>query len=224
MATNGVKVQIGVQDELGQPSSNYVEATASEKERHDSDAKVTMNPRESQSEVADHIYTLPDKVSLSLIFTHQNVQTFVNGADGTPRDLEVSDQAKLSPDDVYNRLRDYRVQNNLLFLVTATRVYSNMAITKIGLQKDVKTANILKINLTLVQLETVEALREESTISIRPPKKDKKKKEAEELAEAEKKKKKDKTVLFSAAENTGVSEALDDIRKKAEEAFKYTGN
>ena len=92
-------------------------------EDHESDVEITSNPIETGSEVNDHAYIKPKKVT-----------------------LEVADSNAAL---VYNALIAFQETRVPFYMVTGLRIYRNMLISSIKAKRDKDTSRILRATISL---------------------------------------------------------------------------
>lgn len=92
-------------------------------EDHESDVEITSNPIETGSEVNDHAYIKPKKVT-----------------------LEVADNNAAI---AYNALVAFQETRVPFYMVTGLRIYRNMLISSVRAQRDKDTSKILRATVTL---------------------------------------------------------------------------
>jgi len=129
-----------------------IEFDANLSESHNWTNDVTTNPVENGSTVADHIISLPDKITLTGFITNAPLSL------GQKSDSETSVDDKKVDDRVdaaIGKLRDLMDNKMIVTVFTKYLVYPNMAITAISFPRNSSSGDAIEVNIDFVKLNLV---------------------------------------------------------------------
>lgn len=136
--------------------SVQLEVTVSE--RHTMRSQVTQDPVEDGATITDHIYLEPDRITLEGMVSDTPVALFgglLTGGFGAYRSLST-----------FEALRQIRDQRLLVTVVTAYRIYTDMAMQTLDIPRDAATGQSIRFQCELIKVikaasETVEVPEDE---------------------------------------------------------------
>jgi len=112
------------------------------KENHSGSVRVTEHPVQGGSNISDHAYNLPDKLTIEVLVS-DSVQPIVAGQ------FASSKTKSISAYEVIRKLKEKRV---LVSVRTRLHYYTNMIIENMSVSDDYKSANSLRCTVSLRQV------------------------------------------------------------------------
>ena len=112
------------------------------KENHVGSVRVTEHPVQGGSNISDHAYNLPDKLTIEVLVS-DSVQPIVAGQ------FASSKTKSISAYEVIRKLKEKRV---LVSVRTRLHYYTNMIIENMSVSDDYKSANSLRCTVSLRQV------------------------------------------------------------------------
>ncbi len=128
--------------------------------------EVTRHPVESGAAITDHSYRVPSRIELDCGWSNagasaalNNLQSYLTGTGGSAAALangqmNGSDYASR----VYSQLLALQQSRQIFSVTTTFRTYNNMLIESIDVERDQKSANILRCVATCTEILTVSAI------------------------------------------------------------------
>ena len=138
LAPNISEVQTG---DFGEVTVGYY-FDAFTKENHVGSVRVTEHPVQGGSNISDHAYNLPDKLTIEVLVS-DSVQPIVAGQ------FASSKTKSISAYEVIRKLKEKRV---LVSVRTRLHYYTNMIIENMSVSDDYKSANSLRCTVSLRQV------------------------------------------------------------------------
>lgn len=153
-----------------------VDATVTE--NHEASARVTSNPIESGSNVADHVILEPRKLSLDCVVSESPIrieQSLIGAAAGAiggalgglagslaTTGIAVLGSALLGQETnrsrtTYQKLLELRNRRQPIQVVTGLETYGSMIITSVGIPRDNKTGRSLRFSLSFEEVTMVDS-------------------------------------------------------------------
>lgn len=139
---------------------------ASVEESHSAKATVTRNPIEDGSEVSDHVRLNSLELKINgVISDTPSVFGLIQNPSLTTRDFvsTIVGKSKRSVD-AYNKLIELRNKRETFTVITNLKVYQNMVIEELVIDRNATTANAIHFTAQLVQIQKVSS--ESTAISI----------------------------------------------------------
>jgi len=112
------------------------------KENHVGSVRVTEHPVQGGSNISDHAYNLPDKLTIEVLVS-DSVQPIVSGQFASGGTKSIS---------AYEVLRKLKEKRVLVSVRTRLHYYTNMIIEGMNVSDDYKSANSLKCTVSLRQV------------------------------------------------------------------------
>ena len=112
------------------------------KENHVGSVRVTEHPVQGGSNISDHAYNLPDKLTIEVLVS-DSVQPIVSGQFASGKTKSIS---------AYEVLRKLKEKRVLVSVRTRLHYYINMIIEGMNVSDDYKSANSLKGTVSLRQV------------------------------------------------------------------------
>ena len=112
------------------------------KENHVGSVRVTEHPVQGGSNISDHAYNLPDKLTIEVLVS-DSVQPIVAGQFASGKTKSIS---------AYEVLRKLKEKRVLVSVRTRLHYYTNMIIEGMNVSDDYKSANSLKCTVSLRQV------------------------------------------------------------------------
>lgn len=112
------------------------------KENHVGSVRVTEHPVQGGSNISDHAYNLPDKLTIEVLVS-DSVQPIVSGQFASGKTKSIS---------AYEVLRKLKEKRVLVSVRTRLHYYTNMIIEGMNVSDDYKSANSLKGTVSLRQV------------------------------------------------------------------------
>lgn len=112
------------------------------KENHVGSVRVTEHPVQGGSNISDHAYNLPDKLTIEVLVS-DSVQPIVSGQFASGKTKSIS---------AYEVLRKLKEKRVLVSVRTRLHYYTNMIIEGMNVSDDYKSANSLKCTVSLRQV------------------------------------------------------------------------
>ncbi len=136
-------------------------------ETHSRSAQVTSHPVEQGSDVADHVYIDPLRLTLEAVVTNTPLATPVTQARNSQGEVRRVDNAKanalrfdkdmLRPRDVYEALRKAYNDKSSFDVDTAIEIYRSMVITSLSVPRDAgsgaQTSNGVRVDRLSFSIE-----------------------------------------------------------------------
>ena len=138
LAPNISEVQTG---DFGKVTVGYY-FDAFTKENHVGSVRVTEHPVQGGSNISDHAYNLPDKLTLEVLVS-DSVQPIVAGQFTNKNTKSIS---------AYEILRGLKERRALVSVRTRLHYYTNMIIENMSVSDDYKSANSLRCTVSLRQV------------------------------------------------------------------------
>ena len=112
------------------------------KENHVGSVRVTEHPVQGGSNISDHAYNLPDKLTIEVLVS-DSVQPIVSGQFASGKTKSIS---------AYEVLRKLKEKRVLVSVRTRLHYYTNMIIENMSVSDDYKSANSLRCTVSLRQV------------------------------------------------------------------------
>jgi len=112
------------------------------KENHVGSVRVTEHPVQGGSNISDHAYNLPDKLTIEVLVS-DSVQPIVSGQFASGKTKSIS---------AYEVLRKLKEKRVLVSVRTRLHYYTNMIIEGMNVSDDYKSANSLRCTVSLRQV------------------------------------------------------------------------
>jgi len=112
------------------------------KENHVGSVRVTEHPVQGGSNISDHAYNLPDKLTIEVLVS-DSVQSIVSGQFSGGGTKSIS---------AYEMLRNLKEKRALVSVRTRLHYYTNMIIENMSVSDDYKSANSLRCTVSLRQV------------------------------------------------------------------------
>ena len=112
------------------------------KENHVGSVRVTEHPVQGGSNISDHAYNLPDKLTIEVLVS-DSVQPIVAGQFASGKTKSIS---------AYEVLRKLKEKRVLVSVRTRLHYYTNMIIEGMNVSDDYKSANSLRCTVSLRQV------------------------------------------------------------------------
>lgn len=112
------------------------------KENHVGSVRVTEHPVQGGSNISDHAYNLPDKLTLEVLVS-DSVESIVSGQFTGSKSKSVT---------AYEILRSLKERRVLVSVRTRLYYYTNMIIENLSVSDDYKSANSLRCTVSLRQV------------------------------------------------------------------------
>lgn len=112
------------------------------KENHVGSVRVTEHPVQGGSNISDHAYNLPDKLTLEVLVS-DSVESIVSGQFTGSKSKSVT---------AYEILRSLKERRVLVSVRTRLHYYTNMIIENMSVSDDYKSANSLRCTVSLRQV------------------------------------------------------------------------
>lgn len=136
---------------------------ASIRETHSTRVKITDHPVEQGVDISDHLRQEPDRVTIEGVVTNtplgntQPAFVSVAGNQNTPpfSFLRTSIYVMNLAENAYYALLDLAGADNLITVVTALRVYENMAMESLDVPRDAKIGQSVKFTATFKEVQIV---------------------------------------------------------------------
>lgn len=112
------------------------------KENHVGSVRVTEHPVQGGSNISDHAYNLPDKLTIEVLVS-DSVQPIVAGQFASGKTKSIS---------AYEVIRKLKEKRVLVSVRTRLHYYTNMIIENMSVSDDYKSANSLRCTVSLRQV------------------------------------------------------------------------
>ncbi len=112
------------------------------KENHVGSVRVTEHPVQGGSNISDHAYNLPDKLTIEVLVS-DSVQPIVSGQFASGKTKSIS---------AYEVIRKLKEKRVLVSVRTRLHYYTNMIIENMSVSDDYKSANSLRCTVSLRQV------------------------------------------------------------------------
>ena len=112
------------------------------KENHVGSVRVTEHPVQGGSNISDHAYNLPDKLTLEILVS-DSVESIVAGQFSGSKSKSIT---------AYEVLRSLKERRVLVSVRTRLHYYTNMIIENMSVSDDYKSANSLRCTVSLRQV------------------------------------------------------------------------
>lgn len=113
-------------------------------EHHNDTAIITDHPVEFGSPISDHMYQLPKKVDIEVVYS---LSSGINGLKMIASAVGLANKSAVTLRDYYDQFLKIQNTQQLIKINTGKRTYQNMVIESIECITDVNTENMLKLTL-----------------------------------------------------------------------------
>lgn len=114
------------------------------RETHNDQAVITDHPVEYGSPISDHMYVLPKRVDIEIVYS---LSSGINGFKAIASLAKKGGKAPKTLTDYYQAFLDIQTKSKLINIVTGKRVYNNMVIESIECTTDVDSEELLRLQL-----------------------------------------------------------------------------
>jgi hypothetical protein len=114
-----------------------------------SDATITKHPIEVGADIADHIYVNPATITMKVIVGYTTIY------DDDPYGTSLS-SANSRPQNAYKVLEEIKAAGKTFTVITGMKIWNNMALTALTVDRDATTANVMIADLTLQEVFVVD--------------------------------------------------------------------
>jgi len=130
-----------------------LDATLSES--HSRSAQVTEHPVEGGAVVSDHIIADPAEITINGVVTNSPIYLLASLTAPSPLSNSLAPTSNRAQA-AYDEIKRIHQQSELIEIVTGFETYTDMAITSVGITRDVNSGNILNISVTAKEVTLVQ--------------------------------------------------------------------
>lgn len=114
------------------------------------DVTVTKHPIEIGADIADHVYVNPATINMKVIVSY----TTTNSSDDPFASTWSSGASR--PQNAYRVLEEIKAAGKSFTVVTGMKIFTNMVLTSVSVDRDTTTANVMIADLVLNEIFVVD--------------------------------------------------------------------